>query len=92
MIAGWYQEEITAVAPQKFIRYKVNRSFPQVQQNFTEIAFEPLDQGHTRVTWVINIAVKPAFLTNLGGKMAATLYGTIIKAAKKSLEASFENQ
>ena len=92
MIAGWYQEEITAVAPQKFIRYKVNRSFPKVRQDFTEISFEKLENAQMRVTWIIEVEVTPAFLTGLGGKMAATLYGTIITAAKKSLEASFENQ
>nr|WEJ76211.1 hypothetical protein M8286_08725 [Streptococcus suis] len=40
MIAGWYREEIAAVSPNHSISYKVNRSFPAVRQDFTEIAFE----------------------------------------------------
>lgn len=89
MIAGWYQEEITAVKENEYIRYRVNRSFPSVRQDFTEIRFEK-QGGAVLVTWTIDIEV-PApgigkAMTGAAGKMAGTLYGTIMSAGKKALE------
>lgn len=89
MIAGWYQEEITEVKENEYIRYRVNRSFPAVKQDFTEIRFENTKAGTVRVTWTIEIEVPGklgAKLTGPAGKMARTLYGTIIRAGKKQIE------
>lgn len=90
MIAGWYQEEITEITSNEMIRYRVNRSFPPVQQDFTEISFESLSQDKTRVTWTIEIAFKSPlgqeFLSELAAKMAKILYRTILKAGKRALE------
>ena len=92
MIAGWYREEITAVSPNQSICYKVNRSFPAVRQDFTEIAFEKIAEQRTRVTWTIEIEMPSPFgqkwLNALAGKMAATLYQTILQAGQKELEKS----
>lgn len=91
MIAGWYAEEITEVEPNRFIRYRVNRSLPAVKQDFTEIRFEALDEDWTQVTWTIEIEVPTPLaqkaLNKVAGKMAGTLYQTILKAGKKALEA-----
>lgn len=91
MIAGWYAEEITQVETNQFIRYRVNRSLPAVKQDFTEIRFEALDEDWTQVTWTIEIEVPAPFfqkaLNKVAGKMAGTLYQTILKAGKKALEA-----
>lgn len=90
MIAGWYHEEITEVTSNEMIRYRVNRSFPPVQQDFTEISFESLSQDKTRVTWTIEITFKSPlaqeFLSELAAKMAKFLYRTILKAGKRALE------
>lgn len=92
MIAGWYAEEITEVATNQFIRYRVNRSLPAVKQDFTEIAFEALNPAITKVTWTIEIEVPTPIakkaLNKVAGKMAGTLYSTILKAGKKALEKS----
>lgn len=90
MIAGWYWEEITEVKMDQFIRYRVNRSFPAVRQDFTEIAFEKVGPSQTRVTWTIEIEVPTPFakktLNKMSGRMAATLYRTILRAGKRELE------
>lgn len=92
MIAGWYREEITAVSLNHLISYKVKHSFPAVRQDFTEIAFEKIAEQKTKVTWTIEIEVPSPFdqkwLNALAGKMAATLYQTILKAGQKELEKS----
>lgn len=76
---------------ERFIRYRVNRSLPAVKQEFTEIAFEALDEDWTKVTWTIEIEVPVVFaqksLNKLAGKMAGTLYRTILIAGKRALEA-----
>lgn len=91
MIAGWYQEEITDVSENEYIRYRVNKSWPNVRQDFTEIRFEKTETGTVRVVWTIEIEVPgrlgPA-LAGPAGKMARTLYGTIISAGKKQIERS----
>ena len=85
MIAGWYAEEITEISPQRFIRYRVNRSFPAVKQDFTEIAFAVVGPKQIRVTWTIEIEVPTPFaqksLNKLAGKMAGTLYQTILSTS-----------
>ncbi|MEE8885826.1 MAG: SRPBCC family protein [Eubacteriales bacterium] len=91
MIAGWYQEEITEVKENEYIRYRVNNSFPKVKQDFTEIRFENTPEGTVRVTWTIEIEVPGKLGSKLdgpAGKMAGTLYGTIIRAGKKQIEAA----
>lgn len=92
MVAGWYAEEITEVEAQRFIRYRVNRSLPAVKQEFTEIAFEAVSAGETKVTWTIEIEVPippgQKALNRLAGKMAGTLYRTILTAGKRVLEVS----
>ncbi|MGX7112663.1 SRPBCC family protein [Gemella cuniculi] len=94
MIAGWYFEEITDVKKDIYIRYKVNRSFPTVRQDFTEIAFKKIDEKTTKVTWIIEIEVPTPvgkkLANRLAGKMAKTLYKTILTAGKKELEKSME--
>lgn len=76
---------------ERFIRYRVNRSLPAVKQEFTEIAFEALDEDWTKVTWTIEIEVPVVFaqksLNKPAGKMAGTLYRTILIAGKRALEA-----
>lgn len=90
MIAGWYKEEITDVKENESIQYRVLNSFPKVRQDFTEISFREIESDKVLVTWTIDIEVpipglrKP--LTSFAGKMAGTLYGTILKAGKKDLE------
>ncbi|MGI6217546.1 MAG: SRPBCC family protein [Coriobacteriales bacterium] len=89
MIAGWYQEEITDVKENECIRYRVNKSFPEVRQDFTEIHFEETAAGTVRVVWTIEIEVPGKLGSRLAepaGKMARTLYGTIISAGKKQIE------
>jgi hypothetical protein len=89
MIAGWYQEEITEVKENEYIRYRVNKSFPKVKQDFTEISFEKTEAGTVRVVWTIEIEVPGKLgskLAGFAGKMAGTLYGTIISAGKKQIE------
>lgn len=91
MIAGWYQEEITEVKDNEYIRYRVNKSFPAVKQDFTEIRFERTAAGTVRVVWTIEIEVPGKFgskFAKLAGKMASALYGTIISAGKKWIERS----
>ncbi|HFI0256665.1 TPA: SRPBCC family protein [Streptococcus suis] len=92
MIAGWYREEITAVKPNQSICYKVNRSFPAVRQDFTEIAFEKIAERQTKVTWTIEIEVPTPvgqrLANRLAGKMAKILYATILRAGKRTLEES----
>ncbi|MGI6212563.1 MAG: SRPBCC family protein [Anaerovoracaceae bacterium] len=91
MIAGWYQEEITDVKENEYIRYRVNKSFPSVKQDFTEIRFESTAAGTVRVVWTIEIEIPGKFGSKLAGpagKMARTLYGTIISAGKKQIERS----
>ncbi|HFU4463935.1 TPA: SRPBCC family protein [Streptococcus suis] len=90
MIAGWYREEITAVSPNHSISYKVNRSFLAVHQDFTEIAFEKIAEQKTGGTWTIEIEVPTPvgqkLANRLAGKMAKTLYATILRAGKHALE------
>lgn len=86
MAAGWYREAITAVEPNRFIRYRVLRSFPRVKQKFTEIAFTPAPNGTTRVTWTVELQTVPALITPVGAKLAKLLYGTILRAGKRALE------
>ena len=85
MMAGWYQEEITKTVKNQGIQYRVLRSFPRVRQDFTEILFEEGDSG-VDLTWTIELEARPAFLTVLGGRMAAILYGSIMKTGKRELE------
>lgn len=87
VMAGWYREEITAVEANRFIRYRVLRSFPRVQQEFTEIAFTPAPNGATRVTRTVELQTTPALLTPIGAKLAEQLYSTILRAGKRALEA-----
>ncbi len=90
MIAGWYAEEITELAVNRFIRYRVNRSLPAVKQEFTEIAFSALEKKLTKVIWTIEIEVPTPLLqkplNHLAGKIAGTLYQSILKAGKRALE------
>jgi uncharacterized membrane protein len=89
MIAGWYEEEITEVKENEFIRYRVRRSFPKVIQDFTEIHFQKISSDTVRVDWMIEIEVPGKIgrvMTGPAGRMAAALYGTIIKAAQKEFE------
>lgn len=90
MIAGWYKEEITDVREDEYIRYRVQRSFPSVRQDFTEIRFEETGKNTVEVTWTIDIEVPAPVigkaLTKMSGNMAGTLYGTIMTAGKKDLE------
>ncbi|MFI3116519.1 SRPBCC family protein [Streptococcus suis] len=90
MIAGWYREEITAVSSNYSISYKVNRSFPAVRQDFTEIAFEKIAERKIKVTWTIEIEVPipvgQKLANRLAGKMAKTLYATILRVGKHALE------
>lgn len=90
MIAGWYREAITAVSPNHSISYKVNHSFPVVRQDFTEIAFEKIAERQIKVTWTIEIEVPipvgQKLANRLAGKMAKTLYATILRAGKRALE------
>lgn len=89
MIAGWYEEEITDVKEKEYIRYRVVRSFPKVRQDFTEIRFQRLPSGLIQVDWVIEIEVPGRFsdsLSKSAGRMARTLYGTIIHAGRKEIE------
>lgn len=92
MIAGRYFEEIIEVEEQRYIRYRVNRSFPAVRQDFTEIRFDVVDPHITRVTWTIEVEVPVPIigkgLNYLAGKMAGILYRTILTAGKKELEAN----
>ena len=91
MVAGWYQEEITDVSENEYIRYRVIRSFPNVRQDFTEIRFEETAGGTVMVTWTIEIEVPGRFgqvLSGPAGGMARALYGTIIGAGKRQLERS----
>ncbi|EHJ52432.1 hypothetical protein STRMA_1040 [Streptococcus macacae NCTC 11558] len=71
--------------------YRVNPSLPAVRQDFTEIAFEAVNPQRTKVTWTIEIEVPISLgqkaLNLLAGKMAATLYRTILTAGKRRLEA-----
>ena len=87
MAADWYREEITAVEANRFIRYRVLRSFPRVKQEFTEIAFTPAPNGTTRVVWTVELQTAPALLTPIGAKLAKRLYSTILRAGKRALEA-----
>lgn len=53
---------------------------------FTELSF-----GQVKVTWQIELSVKPFSskrLDRLAGKMAHLLYQTILDAVKKALERS----
>lgn len=90
MIAGWYNEEITDVKEDEYIQYRVLKSFPSVRQDFTEIRFEKIGENRVLVTWTIDIEVPvPGIgkaMTKQGGRMAGTLYGTIMTAGKKDLE------
>lgn len=90
MIAGWYKEEITDVKEDEYIRYRVQKSFPSVRQDFTEIRFQKTGENSVGVTWTIDIEVAaPGIgkaLTKQAGSMAGTLYGTIMTAGKKELE------
>lgn len=90
MVAGWYFEEITAVKKNEYIQYKVNKSFPAVKQDFTQIYLESIDKEQTKVTWTIDISVPTplgqGFLNKLAGKMAGILYKTILNAGAKELE------
>lgn len=90
MIAGWYAEEITSVRVNQSICYKVNRSFPSIRQDFTELTFEETENGRTRVTWTIEIEVPilvgQRVVNRLAGRMARILYTTILTAGKRSLE------
>lgn len=90
MIAGWYREEITAVSPNRSICYKVNRSFPAVRQDFTELAFEKIAERQTKVIWTIEIEVPTPvgqkLANRLAGQMAKILYTTILTAGKYALE------
>ena len=92
MIARWYNEEITKVVTGKKIDYRINQSFPPVQQDFTEIFFESIHDNKTKVTWIIDIEVPASFMTKpmtaFGGFMAKNLYGTIMNASKRKLETS----
>lgn len=72
---------------ERFIRYRVNRSLPAVKQEFTEIAFEALDEDWTKVTWTIEIEVPVVFAQKFLNKLAGTLYRTILIAGKRALEA-----
>ncbi|MFS1663803.1 SRPBCC family protein [Streptococcus sp. zg-JUN1979] len=89
MIAGWYFEEITAVSYQRFIRYRVIKSFPKVRQDFTEIAFVEGADG-VLVRWTIDVEVPIKLigkgLSELAGKVAGLLYRSIIRAGKRVLE------
>ena len=85
MLAGWYQEEITKTVNNQVIDYRVLRSFPRVRQDFTEIRFEEGSNG-VDITWTIELETTPSFLTGIGGKMAAILYGSIMKTGKRVLE------
>lgn len=85
MLAGWYQEEMTEIVQNQVISYRVNQSFPKVIQDFTQLTFEEREEG-VLVEWVIELETSPAFLTGLGGRMAAILYGSIMKTAKRALE------
>lgn len=89
MIAGWYQEEITELKDNEYIRYRVNKSFPAVKQDFTEIRFEKTPADTVRVVWTIEIEIPGRLGSKLAapaGAMARTLYGTIISAGKKQIE------
>lgn len=89
MVAGWYQEEITEVKENEYIRYRVNKSFPSVKQDFTEIRFERMPSGTVKVVWTIEIEIPGKLggkLTGPAGNMARTLYGSIIRAGKKQIE------
>lgn len=92
MIAGWYHEEITDVKDNSYIRYRVTQSFPAVRQDFTEISFSITPSGKTRVIWMIEIGVPlpwagvQKILNRAAGKMAGTLYNTILTAGRKELE------
>lgn len=90
MVVGWYSEEITDVKFNSYIRYRVNKSFPAVKQDFTEIAFEELGKNQTKLVWTIELKVPlPVIgpvMTQLGGQMAKLLYKTIMIAGKKELE------
>lgn len=91
MLAGWYFEEITAVVSEQQIDYRVVSSFPPVRQDFTRIMFTELRFGQVKVTWQIELSVKPFSskrLDRLAGKMARLLYQTILDAGKKALERS----
>ncbi|MEY8661909.1 SRPBCC family protein [Ligilactobacillus faecis] len=91
MLAGWYFEEITAVVSEQQIDYRVVSSFPPVRQDFTRIMFTELSFGQVKVTWQIELSVKPFSskrLDRLAGKMARLLYQTILDAGKKALERS----
>ena len=85
MIAGWYHEEITAVKKNDFIQYRVQKSFPKVKQDLTEIKFIPTQDG-TKVIWTIEVGMPTQLLANVASKMAKTLYATIMTAAKRKLE------
>ena len=86
MIAGWYAEEITELAVNRFIRYRVNRSLPAVKQEFTEIAFSALEKKLTKVIWTIEIEVPTPLLQKPLNHLAGTLYQSILKAGKRALE------
>ena len=89
MIAGWYQEEITDVKENAYIRYRVIQSFPRVRQDFTEIRFTEVRENLIKVEWIIEIEVPGRFSASLSksaGKMAARLYGTIITAGRRQIE------
>ena len=86
MIAGWYHEKITDLKKNNYIRYCVERSFPRVKQDFTEILFKKISSNKTQIIWTIEIGMPNQFLLRLASKIAKTLYSTIIMAAQKNLE------
>lgn len=86
MIAGWYHEQITEVKKDDFIRYRVQKSFPKVKQDFTEIKFIPISKLSTKVIWTIEVGMPSTLLANIAGKMAKILYATIMSSAKRRLE------
>lgn len=89
MLAGWYQEQITAFIPNERINYRVLKSFPAVKQDFTEMQFKIVDKG-TQVTWIIDIEVQipilGRMLTTVAGALAGKLYGSILTAGNKDLK------
>lgn len=88
MLAGWYQEKITAFERNKRIQYRVLKSFPPVKQDFTEMKFEKVSRG-TMVTWTIDIDVLVPIvgpiITQVAGKLAAGLYSSILITGNRVL-------
>ncbi len=90
MIAGWYKEEITSIKKNEYIQYRVVKSIPNVNQDFTEIRFKEIEDNRVEVIWTIDIEVPVplvgSLFNQLAGKMSSVLYGTIINAGKKEIE------